>query len=89
MTPPDLTPETTPVAETFDSTTQGLTTDESLAEVANAEAGANLAATPPPGSYVKHAMRNMVRKRGTSLQHFAMTTVGLLAVMIGLAYLTR
>ena len=40
-------------------------------------------------SYVKLAMRNMVRKRGTSLFHFALTTIGLLTVLIGLAYLTR
>lgn len=40
-------------------------------------------------SYVKLAMRNMVRKRGTSLYHFFLTTVGLLSVLIGLAYLTR
>ena len=40
-------------------------------------------------SYVKLAMRNMVRKRGTSLKHFAVTTIGLLAVFVGLAYLTR
>jgi hypothetical protein len=31
----------------------------------------------------------MVRKRGKSLYHFALTTIGLLAVLIGLAYLTR
>ena len=47
------------------------------------------AATEPKPSYVKLAMRNMVRKRGLSLQHFFLTTVGLLAVFIGLAYLTR
>lgn len=46
-------------------------------------------ATPPPGSYVKHAMRNMVRKRGKSLQHFFLSTAGLLGLFIGLAYLTR
>lgn len=40
-------------------------------------------------SYVKLAMRNMVRKKGTSLQHFALTTIGLLAVLVGLSYLTR
>jgi Protein of unknown function (DUF3285) len=40
-------------------------------------------------SYVKLAMRNMVRKRGLSLQHFALTTVGLLAFLVGLSYLTR
>lgn len=47
------------------------------------------AATEPKPSYVKLAMRNMVRKRGTSLKHFALTTIGLLAVLVGLAYLTR
>jgi len=44
---------------------------------------------PPTGSYVKHAMRNMVRKGGKSLQHFVLTTASLLAVLIGLSYLTR
>lgn len=43
----------------------------------------------PKPSYVKLAMRNMVRKRGKSLYHFALTTIGLLAVLVGLAYLTR
>lgn len=45
--------------------------------------------TEPQPSYVKLAMRNMVRKGGTSLGHFFLTTVGLLAVLLGLAYLTR
>lgn len=40
-------------------------------------------------SYVKLAMRNMVRKRGTSLKHFALSTAGLLALLVGLSYLTR
>jgi hypothetical protein len=40
-------------------------------------------------SYVKLAMRNMVRKGGTSLKHFGLTVIGLLALLIGLAYLTR
>jgi Protein of unknown function (DUF3285) len=44
---------------------------------------------PKPPSYVKLAMRNMVRKGGTSLKHFALTAVGLLAVLVGLAYLTH
>ena len=43
----------------------------------------------PEPSYVKLAMRNMVRKGGTSLKHFALTAVGLLSVLVGLAYLTR
>lgn len=40
-------------------------------------------------SYVKLAMRNMVRKGGTSLKHFALSFIGILAVLVGLAYLTR
>jgi Protein of unknown function (DUF3285) len=42
----------------------------------------------PPG-YVKLAMRNMVRKRGKSLQHFFLSTIGLLVLFVGLAYITR
>jgi hypothetical protein len=49
----------------------------------------NSPSTEPQPSYVKLAMRNMVRKGGTSLKHFALTTIGLLAVLIGLAYLTH
>ena len=45
--------------------------------------------TQPQPSYVKLAMRNMVRKGGTSLGHFFLTIVGLLGVLLGLAYLTR
>jgi hypothetical protein len=55
---------------------------ESVAKSTSAE-------TEPKPSYVKLAMRNMVRKGGTSLRHFALTTIGLLAVLVGLAYLTH
>lgn len=47
------------------------------------------AAQEAPPSYIKLAMRNMVRKGGKSLFHFSLTTVGLLALLVGLAYLTR
>jgi hypothetical protein len=43
----------------------------------------------PTDSYVKLAMRNMVKKRGISILHFSLTTLGLVALLIGLAYLTR
>ena len=43
----------------------------------------------PQPSYVKLAMRNMVKKRGTSLFHFGLTAIVLLSVLVGLAYLTR
>jgi hypothetical protein len=46
--------------------------------------------TPKPqGSYVKLAMRNMVRKGRQSLWHFFLTTVGLVGLLVGLAYLTK
>jgi hypothetical protein len=45
--------------------------------------------TEPQPSYVKLAMRNMVRKKGKSLTHFFLTTLGLFGVLIGLSYLTR
>lgn len=43
----------------------------------------------PVPSYVKLAMRNMVKKGGTSLFHFTLTTMALLGVLVGLAYITR
>ncbi|MDJ0701764.1 MAG: DUF3285 domain-containing protein [Leptolyngbyaceae cyanobacterium MO_188.B28] len=46
-------------------------------------------ANEPPPSFVKLAMRNMVKKGGKSLFHFTLTSAGLLAVLVGLAYLTR
>jgi Protein of unknown function (DUF3285) len=44
---------------------------------------------PPQPSYVKLAMRNMVRKKGTSLKHFFLTTAMLLGFLVGVSYLTR
>ncbi len=43
----------------------------------------------PQDSYVKLAMRNMVKKGGLSLKHFFLTVVGLLAFLVGISYLTR
>jgi hypothetical protein len=53
-----------------------------------------VAETPPTPEelkekFVKYAMKNMVKKRSKSLQHFALSTIGLLSLFIGLAYLTR
>lgn len=45
--------------------------------------------TKPQDSYVKLAMRNMVRKGRQSLWHFFLTTVGLVGLLVGLAYLTK
>jgi Protein of unknown function (DUF3285) len=63
------------------------TTPESAAIESSEQAAQKPAERPP--SYVKLAMRNMVRKGGTSLYHFALSTVGLIALLVGLAYLTR
>jgi Protein of unknown function (DUF3285) len=49
-----------------------------------------VSATPgPKDSYVKLAMRNMVRKGRQSLVHFGLTSLGLIAVLLGLAFLTH
>jgi hypothetical protein len=54
----------------------------------NPEIPPETVAEPQP-SYVKLAMRNMVKKKGRSLKHFFLTTAGLLAFFIGISYLTR
>ncbi len=49
----------------------------------------NAALNEPAPSFIKLAMRNMVKKGGTSLYHFFLSFVGLLGLFVGLAYLTR
>ncbi len=50
----------------------------------------NISEIPKPkDSYVKLAMRNMVRKGRQSLWHFFLTTAGLVGLLVGLAYLTK
>ena len=46
-------------------------------------------ATEAQPSYVKLAMRNMVKKKGVSLKHFFLTTAALLGFFVGISYLTR
>ncbi len=41
----------------------------------------------PEDSYTKLAMRNMVRRRGTSLLHFSLTTLAVLGLLVGLSYI--
>ena len=43
----------------------------------------------PPPSFVKLAMRNMVRKGRQSLLHFGLTAVGLSSLLLLLAWLGR
>ncbi len=48
------------------------------------------ASTPTPSpSFVKLAMKNMVRKGNQSLLHFALTAAGLLGFIVALAWLAR
>ncbi len=57
--------------------------------VAAAPASEVTSPSEPPPSYVKLAMRNMVRKGGKSLFHFTLTAIGLMGLFVGLAYLTH
>ena len=50
--------------------------------------GSPSSATPPP-SFVKQAMRNMVRKGSKSLFHFGLTAVGFLGFIVLVAWLGR
>ncbi len=43
----------------------------------------------PPASFVKLAMRNMVRKGRQSLLHFGLTAVGFSSVLLLLAWFAR
>lgn len=54
-------------------------------------ASATTAAAPvvPPPSFVKLAMRNMVRKGRQSLLHFGLTAVGLSSLLLLLAWFGR
>ncbi|GAB4214377.1 MAG: hypothetical protein OHK0012_12290 [Synechococcales cyanobacterium] len=40
-----------------------------------------------PPSYTKQAMRHMVKRWRMSLVHFGLTSLGLVAALVGLAYL--
>ena len=70
------------------------TSQSDRASITSDQAGTNIEQdvmtdTKPEDNYVKLAMRNMVRKGRQSLWHFFLTTVGLVGVLVGLAYLTK
>lgn len=71
-------------SEASTQSSQGIT-DHQTQQASQSE---KISANAPP-SYVKLAMRNMVKKGGKSLFHFALSAIGLLSLLIGLAYLTR
>ncbi len=62
---------------------------EITTETENKEEAQNPENNQPQDSFVKLAMRNMVRKKGVSLKHLFLTVSGLLAFLIGISYLTR
>ena len=62
---------------------------ESQSETQNNQENQNPEIPNPQDSYVKLAMRNMVKKKGVSLKHFFLTVFGLLSFLIGMSYLTR
>jgi hypothetical protein len=72
-------------SEPKEQTKQVAVTTENKAESAEASS----VITKPTDSYVKLAMRNMVRKGRQSLWHFFLTTVSLVGLLVGLAYLTK
>ena len=43
----------------------------------------------PPPSFIKLAMKNMVRKGGQSLYHFALTAFGFIGFILLLAFLGK
>ncbi|MGC1307482.1 MAG: DUF3285 domain-containing protein [Phormidesmis sp.] len=63
-----------------------MTTDKSAATPPESSAS-NL--DEPAPSFIKLAMRNMVKKGGKSLYHFFLSFMGLMGLFVGLAYLTR
>lgn len=54
-----------------------------------AQVSTDSATTTPPPSFVKQAMRNMVRKGSKSLFHFGLTAVGFLGFIVLVAWLGR
>ncbi|WP_094555167.1 DUF3285 domain-containing protein [Synechococcus sp. 1G10] len=63
--------------------------DTSPAEANLSESTPTQEAVSPPPSFVKLAMRNMVRKGRQSLLHFGLTAVGFSAVLLLLAWFGR
>lgn len=58
-----------------------------MAQPSSADSPSVGSGSSPQVSYTRLAMRNMVRKGRTSLLHFTLTAVGLVALLVGLAYL--
>ncbi|AFY38850.1 hypothetical protein Lepto7376_2577 [[Leptolyngbya] sp. PCC 7376] len=66
-----------------------MTETTSVTDSATEQASLEQAATEPKPSYVKLAMRNMVRKGGKAIYHFTLTTIGVLGFFVLVAWLTH
>lgn len=80
---------TEPVSEQTEKIESEIEGVSAISETAEAASEAANLSPKPQDSYVKLAMRNMVRKGRQSLWHFFLTTVGLVGLLVGLAYLTK
>ena len=58
-------------------------------QASQAQVSTDSVTTTPPPSFVKQAMRNMVRKGSKSLFHFGLTAVGFLGFIVLVAWLGR
>ena len=59
------------------------------AEPTGIETSTDSATTTPPPSFVKQAMRNMVRKGSKSLFHLGLTAAGFIGFILVVAWLGR
>ena len=58
-------------------------------EPSSIETSTDSATTTPPPSFVKQAMRNMVRKGSKSLFHLGLTAAGFIGFILVVAWLGR
>ena len=85
-TSPETSSEANPAAEA-DAPANAMA-ESATAETAEPQPAAPRSAEPPP-SFVKLAMRNMVRKGRQSLLHFGLTAVGFIGFILLVAWFGR
>lgn len=84
----DTSPEAQAAAEA-DALANGMVDAPSGAPAQTAEPIAATRSAEPPPSFVKLAMRNMVRKGRQSLLHFGLTAVGFIGFILLVAWFGR
>ena len=85
-TSPETSSEANPAAEA--EPPANAMAESATAETAEPQTAAPRSAEPPP-SFVKLAMRNMVRKGRQSLLHFGLTAVGFIGFILLVAWFGR